>query len=136
LLRAGEGQDVVPHAAPLSAEKSVVANMGGEDIPREERTKILQQMHQDLLDNPEATEAAHKLYESLGVPSAVPTLEERIARNRAEAQALIAELQARQAPPQSGNGGKPADGPDPGERLPNGLRELPPHMQANGEGSH
>ena len=83
----------------------------------------------------EATEAAHKLYESLGVPSAKLSLEERIARNRAEAAALIEEFHARHAAPQTGDGGESADRPAL-ERLPVGLRELPPHMQANGEGSH
>jgi hypothetical protein len=91
-------------------------------------------MHQDLLNNPEAMEAAHKLYESLGIPAAKLSLEERIARNRTEAAALIEELQARQVAP-AGNGGNVADAPAP-ERLPNGLRELPPHMQPNGDGSH
>jgi hypothetical protein len=109
----------------------VVANVGGDDIPPQERAKVLQQMHQDILNNPEATEAAHKLYESLGVPSAAPTLEERIQRNRAEAAALIAELEARRVPPQNGNGPQDPSAAAPG-RLPNGLRELPPEIWQTG----
>jgi hypothetical protein len=99
----------------FAPDRSVTANVGADADPATARD-VLQQMHADLLNNPEAVEAAHKLYECMGLPSGVPSLEERMARNQAEAAALLEEYRVRQ-----------------GGRLPNGLKELPPETKHNGE---
>jgi hypothetical protein len=90
----------------FAADKSVVTNVAADP---EAARNLLQQMHADLLNNPEACEHAHALYEALGSKSDLPTLslEERMARNQREAAELLAEFSRREG------------------RLQNGLKELP-----------
>jgi hypothetical protein len=85
-----------------SPDKVLAANLGPDDIPEKDRTAILQDLHRRALESDEACDAAARFYEAIGVPVAKPSLEERVAKNQAEAAALLAELQARQA---GGGGG-------------------------------
>jgi hypothetical protein len=99
----------------FAPDRSVVANVPAAEADPQTAREVLQQMHAELLNNPAALEHATAVYEALGVPSGMPSLEERMARNAAESQALLEEYKARQ-----------------GGRLPNGLRELP-GAKPNGE---
>jgi hypothetical protein len=94
-------------------EKSVVANVEAGDVDPAAAGDLLQKMHRDLLDNPEAMEHAHRLYEALGAKDAgVPALplEDRMARNQAEGAALLEEYKARGNGNGHGNGARPRPG--------------------------
>jgi hypothetical protein len=95
--------------APVQA---VVAGIDAGGVDPAAAGDLLQKMHRDLLDNPEAMEHAHRLYESMGVKGLpAPSLDDRLRRNQEETARLVAEVEARG---RNGNG-KPR----------NGLVELP-----------